>query len=143
MKMKATLFFTIIVLHKNHLIVSVCNYYVKPKPNCVEPCFVVVTPFGHWMCQKRKAVEFSKETTWDVQFFYYMFDSRWQHMTKNDTNLVSIRYWKLLTYSCAVFIYVHTYWTHFHIECYCCIMMYRCFVRDMQWAVLDMQYIVL
>ena len=38
MKMKATLFFTIIVLHKNHLIVSVCNYYVKPKPNCVEPC---------------------------------------------------------------------------------------------------------
>ena len=26
---------------------SVCNYYVKPKPNCVEPCFLVVTPFGH------------------------------------------------------------------------------------------------
>ena len=86
---------------------SVCNYYVKPKPNCVEPCSSVVTPFGHWMCQKRKAVEFSKETTWDVQFFYYMFDSRWQHMTKNDTNLVSIRYWKILTHVPFLFMYIH------------------------------------
>ena len=47
MKMKATLFFAIYSFTQKPPYSSVCNYYVKPKPNCVEPCFLVVTPFGH------------------------------------------------------------------------------------------------